>query len=190
MHKTIWIALSLILLASPSLGRAQQEKSAAEAARKAREQKKSATKAKVVYTNDNLPEVAGQISVVGVPQAPPKANGAKGAEPAAVEQKKEEQPEEKGEAYWRKRFAEARARVRQAEKELDILQRELNLMNVQYYSDPNKALREGYERADINEQRKRIDDKQKEVQQLRQALSDLESELRKAGAPAAWGRES
>ncbi|PYU12524.1 MAG: hypothetical protein DMG29_13980, partial [Acidobacteria bacterium] len=71
----------------------------------------------------------------------------------------------------------------------DILQREFNLMQQQYYSDPNKALREQYDRSDLNNHLKAINDKKQEVARLKQALSDLEDELRRAGGDPGWGRE-
>ncbi|MBI3668507.1 MAG: hypothetical protein HY237_01805 [Acidobacteria bacterium] len=162
----------------------------AEAARKAREQKKALPKPAKVFTNDNLPSVSGAVNVVGSapPAAAPEAVGDK---PAATEEQvaKEKEKETKGEAAWRKRFAEARGRLRTGEKELDIMQRELNLQQQQYYSDPNKALRQQYSRSDINNLTKAIADKKQEVAQLKQALSDLEDELRRAGGDPGWARE-
>jgi len=183
MCKTTQVVLGALLLASPICAspQQQQQSSAAEAARKAREQKKTAPKASKVFTNDNLASAGGGVSVVGTVAPPEKPQEeAKGTPTAA---------KEKGEAYWRARFAEARSKLSQAEKELDILQRELNLLQVQYYSDPNKALRQQFDRSEINNHRKKIADKQAEVQQLRQALSDLEDQLRQAGGPPAWVRE-
>ncbi len=192
MRKTILGIVSALLLAFPVCSSAQQQESSlAEAARKAREQKKIAPKSTKVFTNDNLPTTPGGVSVVGTAALPEKLEkpkeGEKGAETAA--EKPAEQKEEKGEAYWRARFTEARGKLHRAEKELDILQRELNLMEMQYYSDPNTALREQFNRNEINDRRKKIEEKRNEVQQLRQALADLEDELRQAGGPAAWARE-
>jgi len=197
MRKPILSSLSVLLLAFPfCYGSPQQDSVAvAEAARKAREQKKTQPKSAKVFTNDNIPTVPGRVNVVG--SAPPSTETqAKAAAPDAAEgkapaaQEKEAQPEEtKGEAYWRKRFAEARGKLRTAEKELDILQREYNLMQQQYYSDPNKALREQYDRSDLNNHLKAINDKKQEVARLKQALSDLEDELRRAGGDPGWGRE-
>ena len=43
----------------------------------------------------------------------------------------------KDEAYWRKKFADANKKLTDDAHELDILQREYNLKEQQYYSDPN-----------------------------------------------------
>src|SRR5712692_7243444 len=187
----------MILAVLPMCYAAPQAPSVAEAARKAREQKKSQPKAARVITNDNLGAVRGSISVVGNPEAPPAEAPADtpGAAPAATgdqaakPKETKETKEAKDETYWRKRFAEARGKLRTAEKELDILQRELNLQQQQYYSDPNKALREQYARQELNDNTRKIEDKKKEVQQLRQALSDLEDELRRTGGDRGWARE-
>ncbi len=195
MRKPILSAVSVLLLAFPLCYGSPQQDSVAEAARKAREQKKTQPKSARVFTNDDITTVPGRVNVVGS-APPPTETQAKAAAPGAAEgkapaaQEKEAQPEEtKGEAYWRKRFAEARGKLRTAEKELDILQREYNLRQQQYYSDPNKALREQYDRNDLNNQLKAINDKKQEVAQLKQALSDLEDELRRAGGDPGWGRE-
>jgi hypothetical protein len=95
----------------------------------------------------------------------------------------------KDEQYWRKRFADAYYLVHMAEKELDALQRELNVNSMQYYADPNKALREQYSRREINAQRQKIEKKKSEIKRLREALSDVEDKLRHAGGDPGWARE-
>src|SRR6266852_2621076 len=49
---------------------------------------------------------------------------------------------EKAEAYWRKQFAAIDYQIRTAQTELDILQREHNVGLVQYYPNPNTAMKE------------------------------------------------
>ncbi len=97
--------------------------------------------------------------------------------------------EDKGEEYWRKRFAEACYKLRMAEEERDILQRELGVLSVQYDPNPAKALFEGATNRKINEHRKAIEDKKAEIATLRQELSDLEDDLRRAGGHPGWARE-
>lgn len=190
MRKLILAAMSLVLIVLPLGYVSSQQESPAEAARKAREQKKNQPKAAKVFTNDDLANLHGNVSVVGSAPAPAAEKPAAGEEktPAAEEKEKEGKPK-KDEAYWRKRFAEARGQLRTAEKELDIMQRELNLQTQQYYSDPNKALRQQYDRSDINNLSKAIGDKKAEVAKLRQALADLEDELRREGGDPGWTRE-
>ncbi len=168
-----------ILILTPALAFAQQE-SVAEAARKAREKKKQQKEqASKVYTNDNLP-TAGSVNVVGSERQ---------AATGQAEQKEgEQQGEERGEEYWRAQFSAAHKKLADAEKELDILQRELEVKRVQYYADPLKTLHEELERKEVNEHRKKIEDKQAEVERLRQGIRDLEDELRRAGGNSGWAR--
>jgi hypothetical protein len=203
MRKSFWAGIALIALALPHCAAAQQapplpppaKQSVAEAARKAREAKKNKPETAKVFTNDNIGAVGGTVNVVGPEPAPPPKEGADAAKPgektadgAPATTAVKDQKEEKGEAYWRKKFTDANRKLQMAEKELDILQRELSLLQTQYYSDPNKALSEQYDRKEINEKQKKIDEKKVEVDQLRQALSDLETDLRRAGGDPGWAR--
>ncbi len=183
MHRMIAALVGLLLALAVALAAQLQESDVVAAARKAREAKKNAPKAKLVFTNDNIPTAPGSAPSVAAPVAAPAEPAAKAAaEPSAEEEKKKE------EAEWRTKFAEARARLAAAEKELDILQRELNLNRQQYYSDPNKTLREEFTRNEVFKGKVDIDAKKLEVAQLRAALAALEDDLRRAGGPPAWSR--
>lgn len=156
--------------------------SLAEAARKARAADKKTPKAARVFTNDNIPS-AGGVSEVGVASQPPSDSGsapdaqAKGAaKPAAA----------KDEAGWRARFAQLHHKLDQDQAELDIMQRELGVLNVQYYSDPNKAMQQQLSRDDINKKTDAIDKKKAQVAADQQAISDAEDALRKAGGDPGW----
>ena len=48
---------------------------------------------------------------------------------------------------------------------------------------------EEYTRKDINEKDAKIAAKQQEIAQLKQALADLEDDLRKSGGDIGWSRE-
>jgi len=154
----------------------------AEAARKAREQQKAAPKPKKVITNDDLPAPADNSAK----PAGPAAGGQ--AEVSTTQGQEEAENNPKSEAYWRKRFQKQRDKISSAEQELDVLQRELNKDQVQYYNDPQKAMQQQYSRSDINEKTAKIDAKKKEVEALKQQLSDMEDELRKAGGDPGWAR--
>lgn len=195
IEKLSRIALLAVLVAGSALAvRAQQDSSqqppvdpVAEAAKKARAQQKAEGKPKKVYTNDDFassstPAVAPDSSAQG-------ENKDAGAGTDAVKDKDKEKKEDtKGEEYWRKRFATTRDKLASAEKELDILQRELDKNEVQYYPDPQKAMEQQFNRSEINEKRSKIDAKQKEIEALKQQLSDMEDDLRKAGGDPGWAR--
>ncbi len=152
----------------------------AAAARKAREQQKTAPAAKKVITNDDIPAAKNATSAADA------SASSKGDSAQAGGKADENDP--KSEAYWKKRFQEARDKISQSEKELDVMQRELEKDQVQYYSDPQKALMQQHDRSDINDKTDKIDAKKKEIENLKQQLSDMEDEMRKAGGDPGWAR--
>ena len=85
--------------------------------------------------------------------------------------------------------ARLRDKIALKAKEIDITQRELNLKQQQYYSDPNVALREQYSRSDINDSKTKIDDMRRDLAELQAQLSDLDDQLHRAGLPSSWSRE-
>lgn len=156
-------------------GPGSQQDSLAAAARKARAQSKDAPKAGKVFTNDNLPS-AGGISTVGGAPGPESSSGAANAKPAAGGDEKS----------WRDRFAGLRRKLEQDQQALEIMQRELGVLNVQQYTDPMQAMQQGYTRSDINNKTADIDAKKKQVEADQQAIDDAEEELRKAGGDPGW----
>jgi hypothetical protein len=197
-----------VLLALPVLGLAgiavaakhqdasqQTGDAVADAARKAREQKKSAAQPKKVFTNDDVapapPPAAPTAPATASTDAKTDAkegdaNAPKKADAAAGDAK-DEKPDN-SEAGWRKRFAEQRAKISQAEQELDLLQRESTKLQTQFYQDPQKALAEQYTRKDITDQDAKIQAKKDEIAKLKQGLSDLEDQLRASGGDSGWAR--
>ncbi len=190
--------MALTFTAVPSLAKQQQQDSqqstgdpVADAARKAREQKKKdVAKPKRVYTDDDVDHlVSGSAPVSGdagasaaTEEGKAKKPGAEGKDAAGKTDKPAESPEVK----WRKQFKEAYANLDRAQRELDVLQREDNKAQVQYYSDPQKALAEQYTRKDINDKDAKIAAKKKEIEQLKQQISDMEEALRKSGGDPGW----
>jgi hypothetical protein len=151
--------------------------SVADAARKARQDAKTQPPPKKIYGNDDLTASrAGAVSVVGNANAAQNAP-AKTPPPAG---------EKKDETYWRKQFATLRARLDNAQKDLDVSQRELNMLMVQFYQDPNKELQQQYNRDDINKKTDHIDQVKAEIASLQQQISDLTDDLRKAGGDPGW----
>src|ERR1700687_589983 len=121
-----------------------QHISLAEVARRAREHRNESPRAKRVYSNDDLAH-AGPVSVIGSP--PPSGNATSANSPAvgattAVKPADKTKDPAASEAAWRKKFAELRDKISIKAKEIDVTQRELNLKQQQYYSDPNVAMRE------------------------------------------------
>lgn len=92
------------------------------------------------------------------------------------------------ELSWKKQFGEIDYKIAIARKELDILQREHNVLLMQYYANPATGMKEGVTRRDINDHRTAIEGKQKELSELKNQREDLEDALRHAGGPPAWAR--
>jgi chromosome segregation ATPase len=192
-----WFTASILLpglslLAFPVFAQQQSSDPVADAARKAREQQKNAPKPKKVYTDDDIKPSGASTQAAattdqgnaGTQATPDKGQGAKGPAAGTAPQKADD-----AETMWRKRFAAQRKKIADAERELDILQRESEKAQVQYYSDPQKALQEQNSRKDINEKNTKIELKKQEITNLKQQLSDMEDELRKAGGDPGWASE-
>jgi len=187
------IVFSFALFASARVALARQDQTqtgdaVADAARKAREQKKTAPKPKKVLTDDDIagraPETAPAPS-----QPAPDATASTGEKPEiAVAQKPAEKEDPNSEKAWRKRFADQRTKISDAEQELDVLQRELEKATVQYYSDPQKAMNEQLTRNEINEKTDKITAQKQKVSDLKKQLSDMEDALRAAGGDPGWAR--
>jgi chromosome segregation ATPase len=207
MRKNDWMKATLVAVAlyvAPFATYAQDQSSSqqtgdpvADAARKAREekQKKDAQKPKKVYTDDDIkpatpdkPEVQNASAAGATTSGTDASAGATQAAAAKKPGDATEKEDPNSEKAWRKRFAAQHDKIAKAEKELDILQRELEKSSVQYYADPTKAMKEQNSRAEVNDKTAKIDAKKNELAQLRQQLDDMEAELRKAGGDPGWAR--
>lgn len=209
MQAKSWLKLSAILptllfAALPIISAAQDSSPqsasdpVADAARRSRETKQKSVKPRKVYTDDDLPRRSDSTSAPAPSAAsetvPAASNDAATMTAPAVGDANAEKPltaadrEKKQEAEWRKRFQDQRDKIARAEKELDILQRETQKAQIQYYPDPQKTMTEQYTRKDINEKDAKIEAKRQEIAQLKQGLSDMEDELRKAGGDQGWSR--
>jgi len=140
-----------------------------------------------------LTQTAPPVRILLAPPPAPAADstskpGDASSTPAADTSASPDDKDKNPEAYWRKRFQKAHDDLSKAEKELDVLQRELNKNQVQYYSDPQTALMQQNNRTDINEGATKIAAKQKEVDSLKQQIADMEDELRKSGGNPGWAR--
>jgi hypothetical protein len=152
------------------------EDSLAAAARKTRDQKKESGKTGKVFTNDNIPTTGG-VSTLSLASAEPATTGAAATAPAAADEK-----------AWREKFADLHHKMDQDKQNLEVMQRELGILDMQYYNDPVKAMQQQYSREDINKKTAAIDAKKKEIESDQQAIDDAEDALRKAGGDPGWAR--
>jgi hypothetical protein len=194
--RKLLIPLAVLVLCAAAYspaGRAQDSQSSqpsvAEAARKAKAQQRNEPKGGRVFTDDDVANLKGQISVVGSEPTPPPAAATAAGTTAAAPATGKAAPV-KDEAYWQKRFADARRKLADDSKELDVLQREFNLKQVQFYSNPNVALREQNSRKDLDDTQAEINTKKQDVDKDNQAISDLQEELRTSGGQPGWANEN
>lgn len=166
--RSAWVMIGLLStagLASPqSLG---------EVARREQERRElQGKKPKKVYTNDDFPNVAP--AAVETPSSPPRT--AENKEPTAKINEAEL------EKQWRRRFAEARARLHKAEQ--DAWQTRITTVFVG--GGGISGLASGAAVPVQMQVREFVETD--ELRQARKALQDLEEELRHAGLPPGWGR--
>jgi hypothetical protein len=175
--------------AAPAQAAPQQDDSLAAAARRAREQKKETAKPAKVFDNDNIPAQGG-ISAVGTvkPETGPVAGTALEVQATTDKSASATKSGKGDEKSWRKKFADLRGKLETDKQELEILQRELGVVTVQYYSDPNKALQQDLTRQDINDKTAKIEAKKKQIETDQQAISDAEDDLRRSGGDPGWAR--
>jgi hypothetical protein len=179
--KGVLLALGILfavsLSAQPQDAQSQQNQSAAEAAKRNQEKKKSSPKPSKVITNDDLdkgPFVPGQsgVNIGGPPPAettpPPVRSAAAEASDKAT-----------GEAAAKKaadedlQIVELKKQVAEVEKDLDLLRREFALDNEAYYSKGDFASDKAG-KAKLDDEQQQIAAKQQELDGLKARLAALE----------------
>ena len=168
--------LTAVLLPVSAYSQSQDSQSVAEAARRAKEQKKAPAKPAKVFTEDDVKPAspaasAAAPSPASAPGAAPSSTaGAPAANPAAespAEASKEgEKPKEP------KEVTALRDEIKQAESDLDWLQRELRLDQDALYSKTDYA-NDKAGIAKVDGEKQQVSDKQQEVDSLKAKLADL-----------------
>ena len=153
-----------------------------EAARKAREEKKAsppaAKRTAKVFTNEDVEDANG-ISVVGT-SAPAADNSAPAKSGGLLADQEKD---------WRGRFAKARAKLQRDQAELDVDQRELGKLRLQFYpNDPSKQLSQSITNEDVNKQQDKIDKERQAIQNDQDDIATLEDQLRRSGGDSGWAR--
>jgi hypothetical protein len=179
LRLTLPAVLSVTLLPAAAFAQSQDSQSVAEAARKARAQKKNTEKAPKVITDETLEVKKGDVQsataeqprMPGSPEAPaqPAAAAAPGtpASPAAKDQKES------------KEVADLKVKIKRAQDDLDLLQREQSLENDSYYSQTDYA-HDTAGKAKLDDLKQQVTDKQQELERLKARLAELQ--LAQSGA--------
>ena len=153
----------------------QDSESVAEAARKAREKKKDATKPAKVITDETLDVKRGDVQsavaeepkIAGAPDT--KGQTTPGAPPNAVAK------DEKKDRL-KKELTDLKEQVKQSLMDLDLLQRENRLDQDAYYSQPNYGS-DTVGKQKLDDEKQQISSKQDEVSRLKAKLADLQREM-------------
>jgi hypothetical protein len=196
--KTATLAAAILALSSAASARPQaatkpqQPETAAEAARKAREQKKAAGKPGRVWDNDNISLPMDDVEVIGPNANAPAtnangeatsdqtANAANGAEqPAAATAAQQAlSPEEL--AAIQEEIRERQEKIADMKQDVDLAQRKYNLDAAMFYGKPDFVEDNDGQKA-INQEKASVDDKKQQLLAAEQALAALEAKI---GMPA------
>jgi hypothetical protein len=179
-------ACGLLILAHPARAQDSQAQSVADAARRARQDKKTSkptSRASKVITDDDLSSTAKSTGGVNV-GAPPKLETQPPSESAVAATESADQVADSGKADVKKgddpEITKAKEDLAKASKELDLLQRELALDQDTFYSNTDYVHDKAGQTKLANEQQQ-INVKQQEVSALKAHLQELEAK-KKASA--------
>jgi hypothetical protein len=181
------LALSAILAAAilpaKAFAQSQDTESVADAARRARAQKKNTEKPAKVITDETLVVKKGDVQsataeqprMPGSPETQKQpAAGAANAEDSAsadTSAKPQSSEEEKARALLKQRVT-LKEKIKEAKSDLDLLQREYQLDQDSFYSSPDYAKdTSGKEKLDAMKQQ--ISDKQQDLDRLKTELAAL-----------------
>ncbi len=173
LRLTFSAVLSVTLLPAAAFAQSQDSQSVAEAARKARAQKKNTEKAPKVITDETLDVKKGDVQsataeqprMPGSPEAPaqPAAAAAPGT-PAALAAKDQKDAKE---------VADLKVKIKRAQDDLDLLQREQTLENDRYYSQTGYA-QDTAGKAKLDDLKQQVTDKQQVLERLKARLAELQ----------------
>ncbi len=183
--------LPIATLAQSQDAQAQQSASSnssvADAARRARDQKKNSAKSSKVLTDDDLdrhvfkPGQAG-FNVMAPPQLetePPSPAAVAAAEAADIASDEEAQKEA---AAQDSDIAKVKSQITQGERDLDVSRRQLALDQDSYFSNPDYA-HDTAGKSNLDSEKQQINDRQEEIERLKTRLAALE-ELKSHRKPA------
>jgi hypothetical protein len=168
------VLLASALLSFSVIAQSPDSQSVAEAARKAREKKKNSEKPVKVITDDTLDVKKGDIQSAAAeePRIPGSAQpNAEGSTNAPAQGSRNASEDNKAHAALKERVA-LKEKIKDAQSDLDLLQREYQLDHDAYYSKVDYANdTPGKDKLDAEKQQ--ITDKQQELEQLKARLAAL-----------------
>jgi len=190
------LVLTATLLPAATFAQSQDSQSVAEAARRARAQKKNTEKQPKVITDETLDVKKGDVQNATAEQ--PKIPGAtetqrqpaagaanvQGGSPSgasAAQPPKNASEDDKARAALKERVA-LKEKIKEAQSDLDLQQREYKLDEESFYSNPDYSKNtSGKEKLDAMKQQ--ITDKQQELDQLKARLAALPAPVETPATP-------
>ena len=169
------VLLAVTLLPAAAFAQSQDTQSVAEAARRARAQKKNSEKPAKVITDDTLEVKKGdvqsataeQLRIPGTPETP--AQPASNAPPSPAQSEKKASDDEKR----AKDIAALKEQIKQAQSDLDLAKRELALQQDTYFSNVDYA-HDTAGKAKVDDLKQQVSDKQQELDRLKARLAELQ----------------
>ena len=181
------LAVSIVLASAllPAAGFAQSQDSVAEAARRARAQKKNSEKPVKVVTDETLEVKKGdvqsaaaeQLRMPGTPETPAQPAPANAPSSAAPSGKKGPEDEKLA-----KEIAALKEQTKQAQSDLDLAKREQALQQDTYFSNPD-YVHDTAGKAKLDAMKQQITDKQQELDRLKARLAELQPQGDSTTAP-------
>ncbi len=170
--------LAATLLPAAASAQSQDSGSVAEAARKARAQKKNPEKPAKVITDETLnvkkgdvqSAVAEQPRMPGTPETPAQPVTG-GAANSLAQDSRNASEADKARAALKERVA-LKEKIKAAQSDLDLLQREYQLDQDSFYSSPDYA-KDTAGKDKLDAMKQQISDKQQELEQLKAKLAAL-----------------
>jgi hypothetical protein len=172
------VFLASALLPVSAIAQSQDSQSVAEAARKARAKKKNSEKPAKVITDDTLDVKKGDIQsavaeeprIPGSP-APSAQPAAQGSANAPAKGSGSASGDEKARATLKERVV-LKEKIKDAQSDLDLLQREYQLDQDSYYSKVDYA-KDTAGKDKLDAEKQQISDKQQELEKLKAQLAAL-----------------
>jgi hypothetical protein len=183
------LALPVVLAATAlpvtALAQSQESQSVAEAARRARAKKKNTEKPAKVITDETLDVKKGDVQSATAEQlrmpGPPETQAQPAAGAANTQGSKNLSEDEKLRAALKERVA-LKEKIKEAQSDLDLLQREYQLDQDSFYSSPDYA-KNTSGKAKLDAIKQQISDKQQELDELKARLAALPAPQEGAAPP-------
>jgi hypothetical protein len=183
LRPAVSFVLASALLAAAAF--AQSQDSVAEAARRAREKKKTAAKPAKVVTDETLDVKKGDVQSAAAEQLRMPGTPETQAQPAPANTPSTASPgEKKGseDEKLAKELAALKEQIKQAQSDVDLAQREQALQQDTYFSNPDYA-HDTAGKAKLDAMKQQITVKQQELDRLKARFAELQPATPAATSP-------